>query len=165
MTNEEEAKTEETPKPAETPKTRAVSFPDIREEMDRLWAAVMQNPWRPFRMTEPAGLLPSMDVFEKDGKVEVKIELPGIAAKDVDIAIDEGVLTVTGEKKGETEVNEGNYHRSERTYGKFSRQVSLPAHADADKATAKFTDGVLEISIPTKEVTPPTAKKIEITGA
>jgi HSP20 family protein len=164
MTTNDEQPAEEAPKPVEVTKTRAVSFPDIREEMDRLWAAVMQNPWRPFRTTEPAGLLPTMDVFEKDGKVEIKIELPGVAAKDIEISVDEGILTVSGEKREEKEVKEATYHRSERTYGKFSRQISLPANVDSDRATAKFTDGVLEITMPMREVIPPTAKKIEIAG-
>jgi HSP20 family protein len=162
MTTQEVEKAEATPPVQETPKARAAGFPDIREEMDRLWAALMTNPWRPFRMTGQTALLPTMDVFEKDGKVEVKIELPGIAAEDVDISIDEGILTVTGEKREEKEVTEATYHRAERTYGKFSRQVGLPANADADAATAKFEQGILQVTIPTKEVSPSTAKKIAI---
>lgn len=155
---------ENTQKP-EIVKTRSMTFPDLREEMDRLWATMMSTPWRPFRSLETSKLMPTMDVFEKDGQLHVKVELPGMTAKDVEISISEGALTITGEKKEEHEVKEANYHRSERTYGKFTRQVGVPAEADADNATAKFADGLLEVAIPLKKVTPSAARKIEISGA
>jgi hypothetical protein len=64
-------KTPEAAKPQDVVKSRAVSFPDLREEMDRMWAALMANPWRPFRISEQAPLLPGMDVVEKEGRLEV----------------------------------------------------------------------------------------------
>ena len=68
--------------------------------------------------------------------------------KDINIEVTEDGLTISGEKREEKEVKEENYYRSERSYGKFTRRIPLPRTADAEKATAKFKDGVLEIDMP-----------------
>jgi HSP20 family protein len=128
--------------------------------MDRLWETVMTAPWRPFRYFERARPIPPMDVFEKEGKLHVRAELPGMTEKDVEITVTGDSLTITGEKKEEREVKEENYYRSERSYGKFMRQVALPAGADADNATARFREGVLEVEVPLKGA--PGAKKVAI---
>lgn len=163
MTSEESTNvpvTEKSPAPA---RTRSMSFSDIRDEMDRLWATIVANPWRPLRFAGvQTPLMPTMDVFEKDNQLTVKVELPGIEAKDIDVTVEDGVLTIAGEKKEEREIKEATYHRSERTYGKFSRQFPLPPQAEGEKATAKFAHGVLEITIPMSSSAPPNAKKIEI---
>jgi HSP20 family protein len=148
MATQEVQKAAEAEKPAEAQKSRALTFPDIREEMDRLWMSVLSNSWRPFRFAEPLALIPTMDVFEKDGHLEVRVELPGIDAKDVDVTVNGSTLSITGEKKEEKETKESTFHRTERTYGKFSRQITLPANAHSTKATAKFNNGVLEVKIP-----------------
>jgi HSP20 family protein len=140
-------------------KTRALGFSDLREEMDRLWEAVMA-PGRPFQLFGRTQPLPAIDVFEKDGALQVRAELPGLTAKDVEITVDADSLTVSGEKKEESEVKEEHYYRSERTYGKFTRRVALPAGADIENVKAGFKDGVLEISIPLKAA--PAKKRIEI---
>jgi HSP20 family protein len=152
---------EESEKPAETPRTRGITFPDIREEMDRLWMSVFSSPWRPFHLAEQMALIPTMDVFEKDGNIEVKIELPGIEAKDVDIRVTGHTLSVTGEKHEEKETKDATFHRTERSYGRFSRQVTLPSNAHGSKAKAKFNNGVLEIKIPV-DGDSDDGKKIEI---
>jgi HSP20 family protein len=128
--------------------------------MDRLWEAVMTNRWRPFQFFGQAKPLPAMDVFEKDGAFHVRAELPGMTDKEVEVTATADTLTITGEKKEEREVKEENYYRTERSYGKFSRQIALPAGADTGQATARFKDGVLEIDIPIKAVE--SGKKIEI---
>jgi HSP20 family protein len=127
---------------------RSLGLSDLREEMDRLWEIAMAAPRQfqgAFRMQVPA-----MDVFEKDGALHVRAELPGIAQDDVEVNIVGGALTITGEKRDQREVKEDNLYRSERSYGKFSRQVTLPSTADAEAATARFKDGVLEVDIPLK---------------
>jgi len=166
MTQEQPEQTApvEQEKAPEVARTRSVSLPDLREEMDRLWATVMSSPWRPFRSLDTQKLLPSIDVFEKDGQLHVKVELPGMTASDVEITATEDSLKISGEKKTEREVKEENYHLSERSYGSFSRQVSIPPEADIENAGAKFTDGVLEITLPLKKTPPTAAKKIEIQG-
>jgi len=104
--------------------------------------------------------MPATDVFEKDGALHIRAELPGMTDKDVEIEITADAVTISGEKKEEHEVKEKDYYRSERTYGAFSRQVALPAGADIDQAKAQFKDGVLQIDVPLKVVE--AKKKLEI---
>jgi HSP20 family protein len=140
-------------------KPRGLGFTDFRTEMDRLWDAVLA-PGRSFQLFSRAQALPAMDVFEKDGKLHVHTELPGLTEKDVEITADTDALTISGEKREHSEVKEDNYYRSERTYGKFSRQVALPAGADINAITAKFKAGVLEVEVPIKAL--PAKTRVEI---
>lgn len=144
-------------------RNRPVGFADLREEIDRLWQTALANPWRPFRTVLPEPVFPAMDVFEKDGKLQVHAELPGMTEKDIDISIDGDTMTISGEKTQTQEVNEKDYHRSERTYGSFSRQITLPAGADTDNVSAEFKNGVLQVVVPVS--TPQPAKKIEVKTA
>ena len=99
-------------------------------------------------------LRPSMDVKDTGTAIEVSVELPGLSEKDVDVSVTERVLTVSGEKKSEKERKEADYHMMERSYGKFSRSVTLPFAPDAGKVEAKFTSGVLTVTV----AKPPEAK-------
>jgi HSP20 family protein len=123
-----------------------------------LWEGFPRFPHlRPF-LAEPAW--PAIDVFEKDGSLVVKADVPGMTAKDIEVTLTEDGVTVSGQRSEEKEVKEKDYYRCERSYGSFMRQVSLPAGADRDKAQANFKDGVLEISFPLKEEAK--QKKIEV---
>jgi HSP20 family protein len=103
---------------------------------------------------------PSVDIFENDNEIVVKAELPGMAAKDIDVKIENNVLTLKGERRFEKEAKEENYHRVEREYGAFSRVFSLPVTVNPDKVTAEYKDGVLKIVLPKKEEIKPKAIKI-----
>lgn len=105
-------------------------------------------------------LRPAMDVEEDENKITVRTELPGIPKDEVHITLEDGVLTINGEKKSDREVKEKDYHLVERTFGSFHRSVSLPPTVDAEKADAKFDDGVLVIEIPKSESAKP--RKVEI---
>jgi HSP20 family protein len=104
---------------------------------------------------------PAVDIKEDDNRYVVKADLPGVASKDIDITMENNMLTISGERKSENETNEKGYHRVERTYGSFTRSFSFPQNADADGIKAINKDGVLEISIPKKASSLP--KKIQIT--
>jgi HSP20 family protein len=162
MTNQTEgqAKEAETPKTVTTARQRRLGFPDLFEEMDRFWESFAPIPWR-FRAAGRQGVMPALDVFEKDGKLHINAELPGMQEKDIEIEVTDDTLTISGEKRDEREVKENNYYRSERSYGSFRRQVALPAGADTDKVDATFKDGVLKIAVPVT-ATAPSAKKIEV---
>jgi HSP20 family protein len=101
---------------------------------------------------------PSMDIYEREGKLLVEAELPGLEASDIDISIEDGVLTVKGERKFEGEVKEENYHRMERAYGYFERRVGLPRKVDEENIHATVADGVLKVEMP--ELEEPKPKKI-----
>ena len=92
-------------------------------------------------------LSPSLDVHETDGSVTVTVEVPGVDEKDIDVSVADQMLTISGEKKSEFEHKEGDRYRSERSYGKFSRSISLPFAIDPDKVEAKYDKGVLKLTI------------------
>jgi HSP20 family protein len=162
MTNPTEGQANETEPPkAVTPaRPRRLAFPDLFEEMDRFWESFAPMPWR-LRGAGRQRVMPALDVFEKEGKLQINAELPGMKESDIEIEVTDDTLTISGEKRDEREVKEDNYYRSERSYGSFRRQVALPAGADTDNVDATFKDGVLTIAIPVA-AKPATAKKIEV---
>jgi len=103
---------------------------------------------------------PAVDVYEEGDNLVIKAELPGVNKDDIEIDVKETVLTLKGERSAQNEVKEDKYYRRERSYGKFMRSFTLPAHVDPEKITADFKDGILNITItkPEKEK----VKKISI---
>ena len=104
-----------------------------------------------------------LDVVEDDGHIVVKASLPGLQVDDIDVTIEDGVLTITAETNTESEDNNENYLVRERRSGKFRRALRLPKTADADKADPKFEHGVLTITLPKLEEAKP--KRLSITAA
>lgn len=100
------------------------------------------------RAAEEKGWVPSIDIFEKDSKVILKMELPGIKEEDIDVSVDGDMLNIKGEKKTESEVKEEDYYQSERSYGSFIRSISIPSSIDSGKIVADYEDGVLQVTMP-----------------
>src|SRR5437867_13424737 len=96
---------------------------------------------------------PAVDIFENENEVVVKAELPGMNAKDIDVRLENNVLTLKGERHFEKETKEENYHRIEREYGTFSRAFTVPTAVNGDKVTAEYKDGILKVVLPKKEET------------
>ena len=103
---------------------------------------------------------PPVDIYETEGQLVIKAEVPQVDRKDIDIKIENSVLTLRGERKFQKEVKEENYHRIERAYGSFSRSFTLPSSVDPEKVSAAYKDGVLTIQIDKREETKP--RQIEI---
>ncbi len=103
---------------------------------------------------------PAVDIFEHEGNIVLKAELPGIDPKDVDIRVENNVLSLRGERKFETEVKRENCHRVERAYGTFNRSFTLPNVVDTERIKAGYKDGVLQVTLPQKEEAKP--KQISI---
>ncbi len=120
-------------------------FGSLQREMDRLFEDFFRRSGLPMRWG------PAVDVVETSGNVIVKVELPGVDPKGVDIAVTGENLTIKGEKREEKEDKGKNFYRIERAYGSFCRTVALPAAVEADKAKADYKDGVLEIKLPKSE--------------
>ncbi len=119
--------------------------------------------WFPkLRFPEMESVTPSVDIFEDANNVVVKAEIPGIKKEDIDVRLTDDVITISGEKKKEDKVEKKDYCRLERSYGSFKRSFRLPKEVQADKAEAKFEDGILEISIPKTEQAKKKEKKIKI---
>ena len=106
---------------------------------------------------------PAVDIFEQGGDIVLKAELPGVDAKDVDIRVENNILTLRGERKLDNEVKRESYHRVERSYGSFSRSFTLPTVVDTDKIKADYRDGVLRVTLPKREEAKP--KQITISVA
>ena len=94
---------------------------------------------------------PAVDMFDDDDKIVIKAELPGMDKKDISVDIENRVLTLSGERNYDNEVEEENYYRRERATGKFKRAFNLPADVDEDQIKADFKDGVLKVEIPKPE--------------
>ena len=106
---------------------------------------------------------PPVDIFERQDHLVIRAEVPGVLMEDMDVRIENGVLTLHGERKQEGDIKEGDAHRMERVYGQFTRSFSLPTTVDAEKVTATYKDGVLEVTVPKAETAKP--KSIEIKAA
>ena len=107
-----------------------------------------------------AAWAPPVDIFETPEALTFSVELAGFKNEDLTLRVENGVLTLEGERKFEAETNERNYHRVERSYGKFVRGFTLPSNMNPEKIQANLTDGVLLITLPKKEETKP--KTIQI---
>ena len=104
--------------------------------------------------------IPAMDLVETDDHLVLRGDLPGMSEDDIDIEIKDNVLTVSGERKAESEEKGEGYHRVERAFGSFSRSLTLPHGVDADHVNAEFDKGVLEVTIPKPAEAKPTRVQI-----
>jgi HSP20 family protein len=145
---------------------------DETVELDRPFAEffrTLTSPW-PFRpllaLTPGKHWMPTADVFERDGCMVVRFDLPGMDAKDMHVKYAEGELTVYGERKADKEIKEEGYYHKETTYGSFERHVSLPKGIKEGEIEAEYENGVLEICVPRAAKTNglPKAKEIAIKG-
>jgi HSP20 family protein len=105
-------------------------------------------------------LTPKLDMFEENNELVIKAEMPGIRKKDLDISLDDDMLTIKAEKKEEKEVKDATHYTRERRFGRYSRYMTLPTRVDAEKISATLKKGLLEIRLPKAEG--PENKHIEI---
>jgi len=105
---------------------------------------------------------PAVDVYEDEHKVTLKIEVPGVDEKDIDVHVENNTLTVHGERKIEKEEKEENYRRVERQYGSFTRRFTLPTTVDTESVSANYEKGVLKIALPKKAEAKPKQIKVSV---
>ena len=105
---------------------------------------------------------PAVDIFETATEIVVKAEVPGIARDQVHVEVEDGVLSLRGERKFEKEVKEENYHRVERVYGAFHRSFTLPDSVDPEKVGAELRDGVLEVRLGKREQAKPRQIQVKV---
>jgi HSP20 family protein len=131
--------------------------------MDRLFEESFIRPRRGWPAVSEGEPL-AVDMYENENEVVVKTAVPGIKPEDIDISVTRDILTIQGETKAEEKVEKANYVRQERRYGAFARHLSLPSTVIAEKATAKFEDGVLTLTLPKAEEAKPKTIKIKAEG-
>ena len=124
-------------------------FLSLRRDIDRLFDDVFRGSLPSFGFGRSMMAWPNVEVSETDREVRISAEIPGMSDKDVELLVEDGVLTLRGEKKSETEDKDRGY--SERYYGRFERRIALPAGADDKAAKADFRNGVLTITMPKSE--------------
>jgi len=105
---------------------------------------------------------PAVDIFDTNGEIVVKAEVPGIARDQVHVEVEGGILSLRGERKLEKEIKEENYHRVERSYGTFLRVFTLPDSVDPEKVRATLTDGVLEVRLGKREQAKPRQIQVKV---
>lgn len=138
-------------------------FRSFQREIDRLFNDFFQGWGVPAeREAGQSTLMPSLDVRQSDKAYEISVELPGVKPEEVDVSIDNGVLTIRGEKKMEEEHKDKDQIRVERSYGSFARALTLPDDANPDGCEASFKDGVLKITLPRREEAQQQRRKVEI---
>ncbi|MDH4212243.1 MAG: Hsp20/alpha crystallin family protein [candidate division WOR-3 bacterium] len=130
----------------------------LRADMDRLFSSLFGGAYE-----EREGLwAPIVDIEEDNDSIMVKAEIPGMSKEDIRVSVQSNILTITGERKRESETKNKTFHRIERTYGKFSRMITLPTDVDSDKVKANYKDGILSITLPKPEAVKPKHIDVEI---
>jgi len=109
-----------------------------------------------------ASFVPAVDIYEDTDKLVLKLEVPGIDEKDLDVRVEDNTLTVKGERKFEAEEKEQNFHRIERSYGSFFRAFTLPSTVETDKVQANYNAGVLKLELKKKPEAQPKQIKINV---
>ena len=140
------------------------------DEMERWFREAFRRPfslprfpaWPRLRFPEWEEVRPSVDIFDENGNVVVRAELPGMTKDDIDVTLTENTLKISGSKKKEEKVEKKDYYRAECSFGAFTRRFSLPAGLETDKVQATFRDGLLEIKIPKTEEAKKKTKKVKV---
>ena len=130
----------------------------LRDEMNRLFSRTVGE-----GVSSGSAWTPAVDIFDQDDAIVLRAELPGLTPEDIDIEIDDSVLTLKGERRFQDAVEEGRFYRLERAYGHFQRSVSLPQGVRADEISASFENGVLTVRVPKADEVKP--RKIAVAAA
>src|ERR1700691_5380939 len=138
-------------------------FVSLQDRMNRLFGDPRGAEARDESLTSTA-FAPGVDVYEDEHNLTLKIEVPGIDEKDIDVRIENNTLTVHGERKFEKEEKEENYRRVERQYGSFTRTFTLPNTVDSEKVSANYDKGVLKIALAKKAEAKPKQIKVNVGG-
>ncbi len=136
-------------------------FTTLQDRMNRLFRDSFGEGQEALTSTSFA---PAVDVYEDEHNVTLKIEVPGINEKDIDVRIENNTLTVHGERKYEKDEKEENYRRIERQYGSFTRSFTLPTTVDHEKVSANYEKGVLKITLAKKAEARPKQIKVNVGG-
>jgi HSP20 family protein len=136
--------------------TETDEYPGLRlfqDSLSRLFSEPASRPWTP-----------AVDIFETDNELVLKADVPEIDPKNVAIQLENGTLTLKGERKFEEQRSGKGFHRIERSYGMFTRAFSLPDTVDGEKVKADYKSGVLTITLPKKEIAKPKTINVEISN-
>ena len=131
---------------------------NIQDEFNRLFDDFFDS----MSLPEAVDFVPGIDVSETKNEIRVKVDLPGLTEKDVEVNLSGDVLSIKGERKEESEEKDENYYRKERMYGSFLRQIQIPKKIKTDQVKAKFKNGVLHVILPKAEDALEKGIKVEV---
>src|SRR5271169_5391948 len=138
-----------------TPYTDLETFPAglraFQDSMNRLFSEPNGRPW-----------VPAVDIQETENELIFKADVPDVDMKDIDVRMENGTLTIRGERKFEAKKEDGGWHRVERSYGTFERMFSVPETVNAEAVKADYKNGTLTVTLPKKEVAKPRQIKVEV---
>ncbi|MFA6716669.1 MAG: Hsp20/alpha crystallin family protein [Victivallales bacterium] len=138
-------------------------FLDLQKQMNDLFGTFFDDSSSLLAAPDKCGAFtPKFEISETDKGIDVSAEMPGMEEKDIDISIENNILSIAGEKRFEEEKKEKNYHLTERSYGSFKRSFSLPDGIAVDKVGAKFNNGVLTMHLPKTEEAKKKVTKVKI---
>jgi HSP20 family protein len=139
----------------------------IQDEMTRLFDRAFSGRGDRSEGAQPRlrAWAPALDIAEEKDTYVVTAEVPGVKADDLDITLEEGLLTIQGQRRFEEETGDRQYHRIERHYGSFRRAITLPSQVQTDQIQARFEDGVLTVRVPKAEEAKPRKIQVQLGGA
>ncbi len=157
---------EVSPKKKGTPAASGERPMSLFDELDRLFGGTWPTRgWPTHWPSWPEFVrgqgMPPVDVIDRENEVLVRAEVPGVNKDELDVTVTDNRITIKGEYRKEDKEERGDYHRSETSYGSFSRTVELPAEVDGTKGSAKFENGVLEVTLPKHETSKKKSIKVE----
>jgi HSP20 family protein len=134
-------------------------YTNLQNQMNRLLAGL--GPASDDLMS--TGFVPAVDIYEDEHAITLKVEVPGIEEKDIEVLLENQTLTLRGERKFEKEEKEENFHRIERRYGSFTRSFTLPNTVDSENVKAEYANGVLSVRLPKRAEAKPRQIKVGVT--
>jgi len=138
------------------------NFSTLQDQVNRLFETSFQGKADTSELTTWA---PMVDIYETENELVLKVDLPGIDEKDLDVRVENNMLTIRGERKFEEKVKEDNYLRIERSYGSFSRSFSLPTTVNTEAINAQYTNGVLTVELAKRAESKPKQVKVNVTNS
>jgi HSP20 family protein len=133
----------------------------LQDRMNRLFNEAY-NPRQSDDLTSRGTWTPAVDIYEVEGALVLKAELPDMKREDIDVSVENSTLTIRGERRLDSEIKQENFHRIERAYGSFVRSFSLPNTVDATKIAGEYKNGVLTVKLPVREEAKPRQINIEV---
>ncbi len=133
----------------------------LQDRMNRLFQESMGG--REQGLASP-GFTPPVDIYEDEHNISIRVEVPGMNQKDIDVQVENNTLTIRGERTLEKDQKEENFHRIERRYGSFMRSFTLPNTVDTEKVSASYNNGVLDITLPKRAEAKPKQIKVNVGG-
>ena len=138
-------------------------FAHLQDRINRVFSDGYGRPDHEEGLLTSGSWVPPVDIYQtNDKELVIKAELPDMTREDIDVTVDNGTLTIKGEKKVSSDVREEQFHRVERRYGTFSRSFTLPQTVDTAKVAAEYKNGVLSVRLPLREEAKPRQVKVDV---